>query len=117
MLLFFNLQHLLSAATGPGICIILASYSGCHSTLAVFWFIAAMTLMGSYYSGMKINALDITPNYAGTTTSLVNGIAAIAAIITPYLIGLLTPDVSSSSVASTFIISLILINISVLYNI
>ncbi|KAJ2946185.1 hypothetical protein O0L34_g5119 [Tuta absoluta] len=80
------------AATGPGICIIMASYSGCDTTLAVFWFIAAMTLMGAYYSGMKINALDITPNYAGTTTSLVNGIAAISAIFTPYLIGLLTPD-------------------------
>ncbi|XP_034830468.1 putative inorganic phosphate cotransporter [Maniola hyperantus] len=80
------------AATGPGICIILASYSGCDTTLAVFWFIAAMTLMGAYYSGMKINALDITPNYAGTTTAMVNGIAAISGIITPYLIGLLTPN-------------------------
>ncbi|XP_072931562.1 putative inorganic phosphate cotransporter [Epargyreus clarus] len=80
------------AATGPGICIILASYSGCNTTLAVFWFIAAMTLMGAYYSGMKINALDITPNYAGTTTAMVNGIAAISGIITPYLIGLLTPN-------------------------
>lgn len=69
-----------------------------------------MTLMGAYYSGMKINALDITPNYAGTTTSLVNGIAAIAAIITPYLIGLLTPDVSSTSVASIVIISIMHVN-------
>ncbi|CAH2106478.1 unnamed protein product [Euphydryas editha] len=80
------------AATGPGICIMLASYSGCDTTLAVFWFIAAMTLMGAYYSGMKINALDITPNYAGTTTAMVNGIAAISGIITPYLVGLLTPN-------------------------
>ena len=62
--------------------------------MAVFWFIAAMTLMGAYYSGMKINALDITPNYAGTTTAMVNGIAAISGIISPYLIGLLTPNVS-----------------------
>lgn len=60
----------------------------------MFWFIAAMTLMGAYYSGMKINALDITPNYAGTTTAMVNGIAAISGIITPYLIGVLTPNVS-----------------------
>jgi MFS transporter, ACS family, solute carrier family 17 (sodium-dependent inorganic phosphate cotransporter), other len=82
------------AATGPGICIILASYSGCDTTLAVFWFVFAMTLMGAYYSGMKINPLDISPNYAGTTTALVNGIAAVSAIISPYLIGLLTPDVS-----------------------
>ncbi|KAJ0177134.1 hypothetical protein K1T71_007143 [Dendrolimus kikuchii] len=80
------------AATGPGICIILASYSGCDTTLAVFWFIAAMTLMGAYYSGMKVNPLDITPNYTGTTTAMVNGIAAISGIISPYLIGFLTPQ-------------------------
>ncbi|CAH0579081.1 unnamed protein product [Chrysodeixis includens] len=80
------------AATGPGICIIMASYSGCDTTLAVFWFIFAMTLMGAYYSGMKINPLDISPNYAGTTTAMVNGIAAISGIISPYLIGLLTPN-------------------------
>ncbi|KAM3964526.1 putative inorganic phosphate cotransporter [Aphomia sociella] len=80
------------AATGPGICIIMASYSGCDTTLAVFWFVAAMTLMGAYYSGMKINPLDISPNYAGTTTAMVNGIAAISGIISPYLIGLLTPN-------------------------
>ncbi|XP_059045429.1 putative inorganic phosphate cotransporter [Achroia grisella] len=80
------------AASGPGICIILASYSGCDTTLAVFWFVAAMTVMGAYYSGMKINPLDISPNYAGTTTAMVNGIAAISGIISPYLIGLLTPD-------------------------
>ncbi|KAH9627847.1 hypothetical protein HF086_001743 [Spodoptera exigua] len=60
----------LLSATGPGICIIMASYSGCDTTLAVFWFIFAMTLMGAYYSGMKINPLDITPNYAGTTTAM-----------------------------------------------
>ncbi|CAH0397954.1 unnamed protein product [Chilo suppressalis] len=80
------------AATGPGICIILASYSGCDTTLAVFWFVFAMTLMGAYYSGMKINPLDISPNYAGTTTAMVNGIAAISGILTPYLIGMVTPD-------------------------
>ncbi|XP_012545589.1 putative inorganic phosphate cotransporter [Bombyx mori] len=80
------------AATGPGICIILASYSGCDTTLAVFWFVFAMTLMGAYYSGMKINPLDISPNYAGTTTAMVNGIAAISGIVSPYLIGLLTPE-------------------------
>ena len=85
---------LLLAATGPGICIILASYSGCDKPLAVFWFIAAMTLMGAYHSGMKINFLDITPNYAGTTSAIVHGIASISGIISPYLIGLLTPNVS-----------------------
>lgn len=53
-----------------------------------------MAFMSAYYSGMKINVLDITPNYAGTTTAIVNGISSISGIISPYLIGLLTPNVS-----------------------
>ncbi|KOB69245.1 Uncharacterized protein OBRU01_17109 [Operophtera brumata] len=40
----------------------------------------------------SINALDLAPNYAGSLTSLVNTISTLAGIITPYLIGLLTPD-------------------------
>lgn len=42
----------------------------------------------------KVNALDLAPNYAGSLTSLVNTTSTFAGIITPYLIGLLTPDVS-----------------------
>jgi ACS family sodium-dependent inorganic phosphate cotransporter len=50
--------------------------------------------MGTYFPGMKVNALDLSPNYAGTLMALVNGIGAIAGIVTPYLVGVLTPDVS-----------------------
>ncbi|CAH0701277.1 unnamed protein product [Spodoptera exigua] len=76
----------------PAIFIILASYSGCNRLAAVGLFIASMAFMGGFYSSVKINAMDIAPNYAGTCSAFVNGIAAISGIITPYLIGLLTPD-------------------------
>lgn len=78
----------------PAVFIILASYSGCNRLEAVALFIASMAFMGGFYSSVKINAMDIAPNYAGTCSAFVNGIAAISGIITPYLIGLLTPDVS-----------------------
>ncbi|GBP77577.1 Putative inorganic phosphate cotransporter [Eumeta japonica] len=84
--------HTTIAATGPAICIILASYAGCNGNLAVIYFIVSMALMGGFYSGMKVNALDLAPNYAGTLTSLVNSTSTLAGIITPYLTGLLTPD-------------------------
>lgn len=45
-----------TAATGPAICIILASYSGCDRFKAVAYFIASMALMGGFYSGMKVSA-------------------------------------------------------------
>ncbi|CAG2060550.1 unnamed protein product [Timema podura] len=51
-----------------------------------------MALMGTFYPGMKVNALDLSPNYAGTLMALVNGIGALSGIITPYLVGILTPD-------------------------
>lgn len=84
--------HTTIAATGPAICIILASYAGCNRSAAMIYFIASMALMGGFYSGMKVNALDLAPNYAGSLTSLVNSTSTLAGIITPYLIGLLTPD-------------------------
>ncbi|XP_045772308.1 putative inorganic phosphate cotransporter [Maniola jurtina] len=80
------------ATTGPGVCIILASYAGCNRNAAIVYFILSMGLMGGFYCGMKINTLDLAPNYAGSLTSFVNTTSTIAGIITPYLIGLLTPD-------------------------
>lgn len=53
-----------------------------------------MAFMAGFYSSVKINAMDIAPNYAGTCSAIVNGIGAVSGIVTPYLIGLLTPNVS-----------------------
>lgn len=76
---------------------ILASYSGCDTTAVVILFTTAMGLMGAFYPGMKVNALDLSSNYAGTIMAIVNGIGAITGIIAPYLVGLLTPDVSTGT--------------------
>lgn len=84
--------HTTIAATGPAITIILASYAGCDRTAAVAYFIVSMALMGGFYSGMKVNAMDIAPNFAGSVTAMVNGTSTISGIITPYLVGLLTPN-------------------------
>nr|CAD7456924.1 unnamed protein product [Timema tahoe] len=80
------------ASIGPSIGIIAASYAGCDRTAAVVLFTIGMALMGTFYPGMKVNALDLSPNYAGTLMALVNGIGALSGIITPYLVGILTPD-------------------------
>nr|CAD7401468.1 unnamed protein product [Timema cristinae] len=80
------------ASVGPSIGIIAASYAGCDRTAAVVLFTIGMALMGTFYPGMKVNALDLSPNYAGTLMAIVNGIGALSGIITPYLVGVLTPD-------------------------
>ena len=53
-----------------------------------------MTVMGAFIPSLKVNALDLSPNYAGTMMALVGGIGAISGILTPYLVGILTPNVS-----------------------
>lgn len=82
------------AAVGPAIFIMAASYAECHTTLAAWMFTIAMGFMGTFYCGMKVNALDLSPNFAGIIMAITNGIGAGAGIITPYLTGALTGDVS-----------------------
>ncbi|KAF5285906.1 hypothetical protein FQA39_LY04367 [Lamprigera yunnana] len=80
------------ASIGPGIFILAASYSGCNRVLTVLFFTIGMGFMGNFYSGIKVNALDLAPNYAGTCMAIVNGLGALSGIITPYLAGALTED-------------------------
>lgn len=79
---------------GPAIFIIAASYAGCEREVVVTLFTVGMGFMGTFYCGMKVNALDLSPNNAGTLMAIVNGIGAITGIITPYLVGALTGEVS-----------------------
>lgn len=54
-----------SAAIGPGVFLVLASYAGCNRAAVIAMFTIGMGLMGTFYSGIKANSLDIAPNYAG----------------------------------------------------
>lgn len=74
-----------------------ASYVGCDRFAAIVLFTIAMGIMGTFYCGMKVNALDLSPNYAGTLMAIINGLGAISGMIVPYLIGALTPNVSGTS--------------------
>ncbi|CAH1397962.1 unnamed protein product [Nezara viridula] len=80
------------ASIGPAIGIIAASYSGCDKLLTSVFFIFGMTIMGAFIPSLKVNALDLSPNYAGTLMAIVGGIGAISGILTPYLVGVLTPN-------------------------
>jgi ACS family sodium-dependent inorganic phosphate cotransporter len=84
----------ITASVGPGLGIIAASYAGCDRTAVVALITLGTALMGTFYPGMKVNALDLSPNYAGTLMAIVNGIGAFTGIVTPYLVGVLTPNVS-----------------------
>lgn len=65
----------------PGAFLVAASFGGCNRTVAVTLFTVAMGFMGAYYSGMKVNALDLSPNFAGTLMGITNGIGALTGIV------------------------------------
>lgn len=71
-----------------------ASYAGCDRTLVVTLFTVGMAFMGFFYPSLKVNSLDLSPNYAGTLMAIVNGIGAISGIITPILVGFIATNVS-----------------------
>lgn len=52
-----------------------------------------MGFMGTFYSGLKVNPLDLSPNYAGVLMAFTNGVGGITGIAGPYIAGVLTPDV------------------------
>lgn len=80
------------ASAGPAFFIVGASYAGCDRLLVVALFTIAMGLMGTFYPGMKVNPLDLSPNYAGSLMAVTNGIGAITGIIAPYVVGIMTPN-------------------------
>ncbi|XP_012064296.1 PREDICTED: putative inorganic phosphate cotransporter [Atta cephalotes] len=84
------------ASIGPGVFIIAASYSSCDRTLVVAMFTIGMALMGTFYPGMKVNGLDLSPNYSGTLMALVNGMGALTGIVTPYIVGVLASEQTMS---------------------
>lgn len=84
----------ISAAVFPAIFIVLASFAGCNKMLVVVYFTLAMGFMGTFYPGMKVNPLDLSPNYAGSLMAVTNGIGALTGVAAPTFVGWMTPNVS-----------------------
>lgn len=55
--------------------------------------IRSMGFVGFYYASMKVNSLDLGPNYAGSLIALVSLLGALAGIAAPTFVGFMTPDV------------------------
>lgn len=83
-----------TAAVFPGIFILGASYAGNNDLVVVALFTIAMGFMGTFYPGMKVNPLDLSPNYAGCLMAVTNGIGSLTGIMAPAAVGYLAPHVS-----------------------
>ncbi|XP_001947560.2 putative inorganic phosphate cotransporter [Acyrthosiphon pisum] len=77
---------------GPGIGVMCASFVGCDKMIATLCFTLGMALMGFCYPSIRVNSLDLSPNYSSTIMALVNGIGCLSGMATPYIAGILTPN-------------------------
>jgi len=80
------------ASVFPSICVVAASYAGCNKVFVVLWFTLAFGFMGNYYPGLRVNILDLSPNYAGSIMAVINGIASLSGVAAPTIVGMMIPD-------------------------
>lgn len=78
----------------PGTFLMLASYAECEHTLVIVFLTISIAAHGAAPSGLYTNSMDLCPNYSGVLMSVINGAATITGTVTPYVIGLMTPNVS-----------------------
>lgn len=84
---------LFEAGIFPAIFVVAASYAECNRVLVVVFFVLSMGFLGNYYPGMRVNALDLSPNYAGSIIAVTNGFGSVTGIVAPVFVGLMIPDV------------------------
>lgn len=89
----FSILFSVIAGIFPAIFVVVASYAGCDRLLVVLCFILAYGFNGNYYPGMRVNALDLAPNYAGSIIAVTNGFGAMSGVAAPIFVGIMTPDV------------------------
>lgn len=70
-----------------------SSYAGCNELLVVILFTATVCSRGLITSAIYINSVDLSPNYVGPLSAVVNGISSATGVIGPYIVGLLTTNV------------------------
>lgn len=77
----------------------LASYAGCDEILAVISLTISVSAHGFNSAGAAINLFDLSPNYVAPMNAVINSLATVVGISAPYIAGVLTPNVSRSSVS------------------
>ncbi|XP_046394203.1 sialin-like isoform X2 [Ischnura elegans] len=104
-----NVRRIFSttASLGPAVGLLAASYmSECQRGAIVTVLTLGVGAMGTFYPGMKVNSLDLSPNYAGTLMGITNGAGNVSGILSPYIIGLITTKHTPEEWKTVFFISI-----------
>lgn len=84
-----------AASVFPAAFMIAATYAGCYHLLVVIYFIISIGAQGFITCGTMINPMDLSPNYASAISSLTNASGSLTGVVAPYVVGIMTPNVSS----------------------
>lgn len=82
-----------SAGVFPALSLVLASYAGCNIVLVLILFTVMQAPMGAYFSGLKLNPLDLSPNYAGSVNALSFSFGSLTGVAVPIFVGTMVPNV------------------------
>ncbi|XP_075232263.1 putative inorganic phosphate cotransporter [Lycorma delicatula] len=80
------------AQFGPGLTCLVAVYAGCNRTLVVALFTIGVGLMGPFYASLKVNAIDLSPNYAGFIMTISNSFGSLAGGLCSVTIGYIAKE-------------------------
>lgn len=89
------------ASMPPAICLLLVTFVGCNTELAVALLTLGTMFVGGMYSGFLANHIDIAPPFAGTLMGITNTFATVPGIIVPSFVGFITHN-NVSNVSFTF---------------
>ncbi|XP_071443502.1 sialin-like isoform X2 [Hetaerina americana] len=102
-----------TGSLGPAAGLLAATYMNkCHRGAVVAVLTLGVGAMGTFYPGMKVNTLDLSPNYAGTLMGITNGVGNVCGILAPYIIGLLTTEHTLEEWRTVFYISIAILMIT-----
>lgn len=78
----------------PAIFVIGASYAGCNEITVVILLSISTAGQGFDSAGTVCTAFDLGPNYIGPVNAVAFTVSSAASIFAPYVVGVLTPNVS-----------------------
>lgn len=73
----------------PALGMLTLAYLGCDPALFIVMLCLTTGFDGFRGSGLGVNLIDISPNYAGATMGVVNTASNVMGFVAPYIVGLL----------------------------
>nr|CAD7570495.1 unnamed protein product [Timema californicum] len=101
------------ATVGPAIMMIIVPQLGCNHVAIIAVLSVAMLLNGAYYGGSFMNHLELSANYAGSTSAFASTISSIISFCAPLLANLITDENTLTAWNTVFYTSAILTSLPV----